>query len=100
MISPWNFPVAILVGQISAALATGNDVVSKPSEHTPILASLIVKLFHKHGVPADALELVLGDGSQGNALTKSNGLKGVAFTGSTKKPQSISRPVFQRIRKK
>ena len=88
-ISPWNFPVAILVGQISAALATGNDVVSKPSEHTPILASLIVKLFHKHGVPVDALELVLGDGSQGNALTKSNGLKGVAFTGSTRTAKHI-----------
>lgn len=88
-ISPWNFPVAILVGQISAALATGNDVISKPSEHTPILAHIITKIFHLNGVPKDALSLVVGDGSHGNSLTKASNLKGVAFTGSTQTAKKI-----------
>ena len=55
-ISPWNFPVAILIGQISAALITGNKVTLKPSEHTSILGFLVVNIFHKNGVPVDALE--------------------------------------------
>ena len=88
-ISPWNFPVAILIGQISAALATGNDVISKPSEHTPILASIITNIFHSQGVPEGALQLVLGDGMNGATLTKSKSLKGVAFTGSTDTARKI-----------
>ena len=81
-ISPWNFPVAILIGQISAALACGNKVIVKPSEHTSILGFLIVQKFHELGIPKDALELVLGDGTYGDILTKTNSLQGVAFTGS------------------
>ena len=81
-ISPWNFPVAILVGQISAALACGNRVTIKPSEHTSILGYLIVQKFHEHGVPTDALELVLGDGIYGDMLSNIKTIKGVAFTGS------------------
>ena len=67
-ISPWNFPVAILIGQISAALITGNKVTVKPSEHTSILGYIVASTFHKNGVPTDALELVLGDGVYGAAL--------------------------------
>jgi RHH-type proline utilization regulon transcriptional repressor/proline dehydrogenase/delta 1-pyrroline-5-carboxylate dehydrogenase len=78
-----------LIGQISAALATGNDVISKPSEHTPILASIITNIFHSQGVPEDALQLVLGDGMNGATLTKSKSLKGVAFTGSTDTARKI-----------
>jgi len=81
-ISPWNFPVAILIGQISAALACGNKVIIKPSEHTPILGFLVVKKFHELGVPLDTLELILGDGMYGELLTKVKELDGVAFTGS------------------
>ena len=81
-ISPWNFPVAILIGQISAALVTGNKVTVKPSEHTSILGYIVVKKFHDNGVPLSALELVLGDGKYGDALSKINNLSGVAFTGS------------------
>ena len=81
-ISPWNFPVAILIGQISAALVTGNKVTVKPSEHTSILGYLVVKKFHDNGVPLSALELVLGDGKYGDVLSKINNLSGVAFTGS------------------
>ena len=81
-ISPWNFPVAILIGQISAALITGNKVTVKPSEHTSILGYIVASTFHKNGVPTDALELVLGDGVYGDALSKLNNINGVAFTGS------------------
>jgi RHH-type proline utilization regulon transcriptional repressor/proline dehydrogenase/delta 1-pyrroline-5-carboxylate dehydrogenase len=81
-ISPWNFPVAILIGQISAALITGNKVTVKPSEHTSILGYIVASTFYKNGVPVDALELVLGDGLYGDVLTKLNKINGVAFTGS------------------
>ena len=81
-ISPWNFPVAILIGQISAALSCGNKVIAKPSEHTSILGYLVVRKFHECGVPLSALELILGDGLYGDMLTKINSLQGVAFTGS------------------
>ena len=88
-ISPWNFPVAILIGQISAALACGNKVIAKPSEHTSILGYLVVKKFHELGIPKDALELILGDGSYGETLTKISPLHGVAFTGSLKTAKCI-----------
>jgi RHH-type proline utilization regulon transcriptional repressor/proline dehydrogenase/delta 1-pyrroline-5-carboxylate dehydrogenase len=81
-ISPWNFPVAILIGQISAALITGNKVTVKPSEHTSILGYIVASIFYKNGVSADALELVLGDGLYGDVLSKLNNINGVAFTGS------------------
>ena len=81
-ISPWNFPVAILIGQISAALITGNKVTVKPSEHTSILGYIVASTFHKNGVPTDVLELVLGDGAYGDVLLKLNNINGVAFTGS------------------
>ena len=74
--------VAILIGQISAALASGNNVMIKPSEHTSILGYLVTKRFHEAGVPVNTLELILGDGIYGEMLTKINPLHGVAFTGS------------------
>ena len=88
-ISPWNFPVAIVIGQITAALAAGNRVILKPSEHTPILGYLVVKIFHENGIPKDSLLLVLGDGVVGDALTKSNAIDGVAFTGSVATAKKI-----------
>ena len=88
-ISPWNFPVAILIGQISAALSCGNRVTIKPSEHTSILGFLVVKKFHEHGVPEEALELVLGDGAYGDVLSKIKTIKGVAFTGSLNTAKKI-----------
>ena len=88
-ISPWNFPVAILIGQISAALACGNRVIVKPSEHTSILGYLIVKKFHEIGVPKETLELIIGDGSYGEVLSSINPLHGVAFTGSLETAKKI-----------
>lgn len=88
-ISPWNFPVAILIGQISAALACGNKVTVKPSEHTSILGYIIVNKFHENGIPKDTLNLILGDGIHGDMLSKVNTIKGVAFTGSLKTAKKI-----------
>src|SRR6202041_1619202 len=67
-ISPWNFPLAIFLGQVSAALAAGNAVVAKPAEQTPLIAALAVGLLHDAGVPATALHFVPGGGDIGAAL--------------------------------
>ena len=82
-ISPWNFPLAIFTGQIAAALATGNAVLAKPAEQTPLIATLAVSLLHKAGVPKTALQLLPGGGAVGAALTSDPRVGGVAFTGST-----------------
>ncbi|MDU9002768.1 bifunctional proline dehydrogenase/L-glutamate gamma-semialdehyde dehydrogenase PutA [Sedimentitalea todarodis] len=82
-ISPWNFPLAIFTGQIAAALATGNAVLAKPAEQTPLIAHFAVTLLHKAGVPATALQLLPGAGMVGAALTSDARVDGVAFTGST-----------------
>jgi RHH-type proline utilization regulon transcriptional repressor/proline dehydrogenase/delta 1-pyrroline-5-carboxylate dehydrogenase len=62
-ISPWNFPLAIFLGQVSAALVAGNAVVAKPAEQTPLVAARAVALLHEAGVPKSALHLVPGDGA-------------------------------------
>ena len=82
-ISPWNFPLAIFTGQIAAALATGNAVLSKPAEQTPLIAHRAIQLLHEAGVPRDALQLLPGFGDVGAALTSDPRVGGVAFTGST-----------------
>ena len=94
-ISPWNFPVAILIGQISAALACGNKVLAKPSEHTSILGYLVIKKFHESGVPISCLGLILGDGKYGEALTQVGSLDGVAFTGSLPTAKKIQSNLIQ-----
>jgi RHH-type proline utilization regulon transcriptional repressor/proline dehydrogenase/delta 1-pyrroline-5-carboxylate dehydrogenase len=90
-ISPWNFPLAIFLGQITAALAAGNTVVAKPAEQTPLIAFEAAKLLHQAGLPASALHLVTGDGKIGGALTADARVSGVAFTGSTKVGRLINR---------
>ncbi|WIY25360.1 bifunctional proline dehydrogenase/L-glutamate gamma-semialdehyde dehydrogenase PutA [Parasedimentitalea psychrophila] len=82
-ISPWNFPLAIFSGQIAAALATGNAVLAKPAEQTPLIAYCCVSLLHQAGVPRSALQLLPGGGAVGAALTSDERVNGVAFTGST-----------------
>lgn len=89
-ISPWNFPLAIFVGQIAAALAAGNTVVAKPAEQTPLIAALAVQLLHQAGVPADALAMLPGDGRIGAALVADRRCAGVAFTGSTETARLIA----------
>jgi RHH-type proline utilization regulon transcriptional repressor/proline dehydrogenase/delta 1-pyrroline-5-carboxylate dehydrogenase len=90
-ISPWNFPLAIFLGQVSAALAAGNAVVAKPAEQTPLTAALAVALLHESGVPASALHLVPGDGTIGARLVADPRIAGVVFTGSTEVARSIAR---------
>jgi RHH-type proline utilization regulon transcriptional repressor/proline dehydrogenase/delta 1-pyrroline-5-carboxylate dehydrogenase len=88
-ISPWNFPLAIFTGQISAALAAGNAVLAKPAEQTPLIAHFAVSLLHEAGVPRAALQLILGAGDVGAALTSDPRIGGVAFTGSTETAKLI-----------
>ncbi len=90
-ISPWNFPLAIFLGQVAAALASGNTVVAKPAEQTPLVAALVVNLMHEAGIPVGALQFVPGDGSVGAALTGDARIAGVAFTGSTEVARLINR---------
>ena len=90
-ISPWNFPLAIFVGQITAALVTGNNVIAKPAEDTSIIGCEVVKIFHESGVPKSALKLVLGDKKIGNELTKNPLIAGVAFTGSSFAAKQINK---------
>ncbi|WP_171118683.1 bifunctional proline dehydrogenase/L-glutamate gamma-semialdehyde dehydrogenase PutA [Ruegeria sp. HKCCA5463] len=82
-ISPWNFPLAIFSGQISAALATGNAVLAKPAPQTPLIAHRAIQLMHEAGVPRDVLQLLPGGPAVGAALTSDPRISGVAFTGST-----------------
>jgi len=89
-ISPWNFPLAIFVGQIAAALAAGNAVVAKPAEQTPLVASLAVSFLHAAGVPAAALAFLPGGGRIGAALVADRHCAGVAFTGSTEVARMIA----------
>lgn len=96
-ISPWNFPLAIFTGQISAALATGNAVLAKPAEQTPLIAVLAAQLFHQAGVPRSALQLILGTGAVGAALTSDPRVNGVAFTGSTETAQKIRATMAQHL---
>ncbi|MEA2979277.1 MAG: RHH-type transcriptional regulator, proline utilization regulon repressor / proline dehydrogenase [Alphaproteobacteria bacterium] len=90
-ISPWNFPLAIFMGQVVAALAAGNAVVAKPAEQTPLIAAEAVRLLHQAGVPVDALHYVPGDGKVGAALVADPRVSGVAFTGSTEVGHAINR---------
>lgn len=91
-ISPWNFPLAIFTGQISAALAAGNGVLAKPAEQTPIMATIGVRLMHEAGVPRNVLQLLPGDGvTVGAALSSDPRIDGMCFTGSTATAQRINR---------
>jgi RHH-type transcriptional regulator, proline utilization regulon repressor / proline dehydrogenase / delta 1-pyrroline-5-carboxylate dehydrogenase len=90
-ISPWNFPLSIFLGQVSAALAAGNAVVAKPAEQTPLIAAAAVRLLHEAGIPPEALQLVPGDGRVGAALVADARMAGVAFTGSTEVARAINR---------
>jgi RHH-type transcriptional regulator, proline utilization regulon repressor / proline dehydrogenase / delta 1-pyrroline-5-carboxylate dehydrogenase len=96
-ISPWNFPLAIFVGEISAALAAGNVVLAKPAEQTPLIAYRAVQLLHEAGIPRAALQLLPGQGETvGAKLTADARVNGVIFTGSTEVAQLINRTLSRR----
>ncbi|MGY8985266.1 MAG: bifunctional proline dehydrogenase/L-glutamate gamma-semialdehyde dehydrogenase PutA, partial [Sphingomonadales bacterium] len=91
-ISPWNFPLAIFIGQVSAALVTGNTVLAKPAEQTTLIALRAAELLYRAGVPKDVLQVLPGKGSViGTKLTSNKALGGVCFTGSTNIAKIINR---------
>lgn len=96
-ISPWNFPLAIFIGQISAALVAGNTVVAKPAEQTSLIAFRTIELLLETGIPAGVIHLLPGSGATiGSALTSDDRIAGVAFTGSTPTAQRINRTLASR----
>jgi RHH-type proline utilization regulon transcriptional repressor/proline dehydrogenase/delta 1-pyrroline-5-carboxylate dehydrogenase len=82
VISPWNFPIAIPMGMVSAGLATGNAVVLKPAEQSPGCGYMVVKALREAGVPPEAIALLPGEGDAGAALVNHPGVHTIAFTGS------------------
>jgi RHH-type proline utilization regulon transcriptional repressor/proline dehydrogenase/delta 1-pyrroline-5-carboxylate dehydrogenase len=96
-ISPWNFPLAIFTGQIAAALVAGNPVLAKPAEETPLIAAQGVRILHEAGIPADALQLLPGDGRIGAALVAAPETCGVMFTGSTEVARLIQAQLASRL---
>lgn len=96
-ISPWNFPLAIFIGQVTAALVAGNTVLAKPAEQTPLIAYRAVQILHQSGIPREALQLLPGDGaSVGARLTSDPRIAGVAFTGSTETARLINLTLAKR----
>lgn len=96
-ISPWNFPLAIFVGQIAAALAAGNPVLAKPAEQTPLIADQAVALFHAAGVPRGVLQCLPGPGETvGRQLVADARICGVMFTGSTQVARGIHQALAAR----
>jgi RHH-type proline utilization regulon transcriptional repressor/proline dehydrogenase/delta 1-pyrroline-5-carboxylate dehydrogenase len=96
-ISPWNFPLAIFMGQVAAALAAGNSVVAKPAEETPHIAAEAVRTLHEAGIPRDALQLMPGAGEVGAALVAESRVQGVVFTGSTPVARLIEKELAGRL---
>jgi len=94
-IAPWNFPLAIFLGQTAAALVAGNSVVAKPAPQTPKIAAAAVRLAHQAGVPEDVLILAPGGPEVGAALTADPRVMGVAFTGSTATAKKIARTLLE-----
>ncbi|WP_037428654.1 bifunctional proline dehydrogenase/L-glutamate gamma-semialdehyde dehydrogenase PutA [Shewanella colwelliana] len=96
-ISPWNFPLAIFLGQVAAALAAGNTVVAKPAEQTSIVGYRAVQLAHQAGIPKEALQFLPGTGATvGATITADERIGGVCFTGSTVTAKRINLTLAQR----
>jgi RHH-type proline utilization regulon transcriptional repressor/proline dehydrogenase/delta 1-pyrroline-5-carboxylate dehydrogenase len=96
-VAPWNFPLAIFSGQVAGALASGNTVLAKPAERTPLIAAAAVRLMHQAGVPGEVLHLLPGRGSKiGRIVLSDPRLAGIAFTGSTETAVVINRALAGR----
>src|ERR1700757_1334223 len=90
-IIPWNFPLLMLAWKIAPALATGNTVVLKPAEFTPLTALLFAELCREAELPPGVVNIVTGDGSTGEALVRHPEVDKIAFTGSTEVGRAIRR---------
>lgn len=96
-ISPWNFPLAIFAGQVTAALAAGNCVIAKPADQTPLIACAMVRLLHEAGIPGDVLQFLPGRGSVvGARMVQDERVKGIVFTGSTETARMINQTLANR----
>jgi len=96
-ISPWNFPLAIFIGEVSAALAAGSPLIAKPAEQTPLIAHFAVELLHRAGIPREVLQFLPGRGETvGAALTADARVRGVVFTGSTEVARLINQSIAPR----
>ncbi len=97
-ISPWNFPLAIFMGQVAAALAAGNPVLAKPAEQTPLIAAQAVRILREAGVPPGAVQLLPGNGETvGAALVADPRTRAVMFTGSTEVARLINKTLSERL---
>jgi RHH-type proline utilization regulon transcriptional repressor/proline dehydrogenase/delta 1-pyrroline-5-carboxylate dehydrogenase len=97
-ISPWNFPLAIFMGQVAAALAAGNPVLAKPAEQTPLIAAQAVRILREAGVPAGAVQLLPGNGETVGAMLVADArTRGVMFTGSTEVARLIAATLAERL---
>ncbi|BAV64035.1 succinylglutamate-semialdehyde dehydrogenase [Sphingobium cloacae] len=91
VLGPYNFPAHLPNGHIVPALLAGNSVVFKPSEKTPAVGEMLVKLYHEAGIPQDAVRLLLGAAEEGKALAAHPDVGGVLFTGSAQTGIAINR---------
>ena len=97
-ISPWNFPLAIFIGQIAAALAAGNPVLAKPAEQTPLIAAQAVRLLLEGGIPAAAIQMLPGDGATvGAPMVADPRVQAVMFTGSTEVARILQSTLARRL---
>ena len=95
-ISPWNFPIAIFIGQIAAALAAGNAVIAKPASQTALTAMRCVEILYLAGIPESVLQFLPANGSLiGQNILPDSRVAGVAFTGSTETARFINRQLAQ-----
>lgn len=97
-ISPWNFPLAIFSGQVLAGIASGNSVIAKPADQTPLIAARAVALMHEAGIPEDVIQLLPGSGiNVGAPLTSDPRIAAVCFTGSTLTAQRINKVMAENM---
>ncbi|AYO54231.1 trifunctional transcriptional regulator/proline dehydrogenase/L-glutamate gamma-semialdehyde dehydrogenase [Acinetobacter wuhouensis] len=97
-ISPWNFPLAIFSGQISAALVAGNTVIAKPAEQTPLIAAQAIQILWEAGIPKSVVQLLPGRGETvGAKLSQDERIQGIMFTGSTEVAKILQKTVAQRL---
>ena len=95
-IIPWNFPLLMLAWKIAPALATGNTVVLKPAETTPLTALLFAEICEQAGLPAGVVNIVTGDGSTGSQIVNHKDINKIAFTGSTQVGKLIQKSLAGR----
>ena len=92
-IIPWNFPMLMLAWKIAPALATGNTVVLKPAETTPLTALLFAEVCQQAGLPTGVVNIITGDGATGSHLVNHPGVDKIAFTGSTGVGKAIAKAI-------